>query len=81
MKRQDTEESVPQAAGDSSATEGAMELIPTAVDVAERSVHPKEPETPQIHTPPPSGGSGVDDKGTQAVMLQPQWDLDLHGSR
>lgn len=80
MKRQDTDESIPQATDDSCATEGAMELIPSAVDGADSSGTAKDPQTAHTDTPPQSEGSGGDEKGIQPGMLCPDLDLDLHGS-
>ena len=59
MKKQDAEESSPQAAGEASATAGAVE------DPAPPG---SEPETPPAHTPPQSGETGLDDKGFRHVV-------------
>ena len=68
MKKQDAEESGPQAADEAPATAGAVEdPRPTG----------SEPETSPAHTPPQSGGIGLDDKGFRHVVtLYPDGDLD-----
>ena len=59
MKKQDAEESGPQAADEAPATAGAVEdPRPTG----------SEPETSPAHTPPQSGGIGLDDKGFRHVV-------------
>lgn len=60
MKRQDTDESIPQATDDSCAAEGAMELIPPAAD----------PQAARTDTPPRSEGSGGDEKDSEEVLCQ-----------
>uniref|UniRef100_A0A8C4Z179 Taxilin alpha n=1 Tax=Gadus morhua TaxID=8049 RepID=A0A8C4Z179_GADMO len=49
MKKQDAEESIPQAADEAPSTAGAVEGPPTPTG--------SEPETPAAHTPPQSGGT------------------------
>ncbi|CAL8295496.1 unnamed protein product [Merluccius merluccius] len=66
MKKQDAEESVPQAANGAPAPAavGAMEVTSTATDGADGSSSgtpkPSDPETPQTDTPPQSEGTGCD---------------------
>ncbi|CAL8397648.1 unnamed protein product [Gadus morhua 'NCC'] len=62
MKKQDAEESIPQAADEAPSTAGAVEGPPTPTG--------SEPETPAAHTPPQSGGTGLDDKVAEVVLSQ-----------
>ncbi|KAJ3609435.1 hypothetical protein NHX12_023956 [Muraenolepis orangiensis] len=83
MKKQDTEESLPQAADDAPATAGEMDLTCTATDGAGSPGTPKgsEPEMTQTDTPPQLDDTEVDDKGVVSEVVLSQCDVSESLSR